>query len=86
MANCFEFIVKDYDSVGANDILGSVLVKKTDLLEGNGDRVEYVLNTTRHSQEGDIRVGNKTVGILGSYDDKVECDLSKWNTCPPQLQ
>lgn len=36
-----EFTVKDYDSVGENDVLGSVLVPKKDMLEGKGERLEY---------------------------------------------
>ncbi|KAG7350731.1 C2 domain containing protein [Nitzschia inconspicua] len=43
-SNYMEFIVKDYDSIGDHEILGSVLVSKTDMLNGTGDRVEYELN------------------------------------------
>ena len=61
LASRIEFIVKDYDSVGVNDVLGSILVPKKDLLEGIGERVEYLLNTTKYAQEGGIKIGNKKV-------------------------
>ncbi len=60
--NNIEFIVKDYDTVGANDTLGYVLVKKRDLLEGNGERVEYVLNPPKRQEK---KLGSKKkVGIV----------------------
>ena len=40
-----EFIVKDYDSVGENDVLGSVLVNKKEMLRSTGERLEYPLGT-----------------------------------------
>jgi Ca2+-dependent lipid-binding protein len=43
-SNYMEFIVKDYDSIGDHEVLGSVLVSKTDMLEGTGDRTEYKLS------------------------------------------
>jgi hypothetical protein len=39
-----EFIVKDYDSIGDNEVLGSVLVKKSKILEGTGEREEFELD------------------------------------------
>ena len=56
-AKDIEFVVKDYDRVGDNDILGRVLVPKKDLLQADGCRVEHVLKTKK-------RKGNKTVSIL----------------------
>ena len=53
-AHVIEFVVKDYDRVGDNDILGRVTVPKKDLLQGDGSRVDYVLKTKK-------RNGNKTV-------------------------
>lgn len=38
-----EFIVKDYDSIGDHEVLGSALVSKTDMLNGTGARHEYEL-------------------------------------------
>ena len=35
------FLLKDYDAVGQNDVLGSVTVPLNDLLEGKGDRIEF---------------------------------------------
>ncbi len=59
-ASRLEFIVKDYDSIGENDILGSVLVNKKELLAGKGERVEYELTTTQY-EGSDIVVSNKKV-------------------------
>lgn len=42
-SNFLEFIVKDYDSIGEDEILGSVMLSKSDLLKGNGSRHEYEL-------------------------------------------
>lgn len=41
--NYLEFIVKDYDSISDDDVLGTTLVPKTELLNGNGSRHEYEL-------------------------------------------
>jgi hypothetical protein len=43
-SNYMEFIVKDYDSMGDHDVLGSVLVSKNDMLRGTGVRTEYELS------------------------------------------
>ena len=66
LASRIEFVVKDYDTVGANDTLGSVLVKKKDLLEGNGERVEHVLTVSKNKE-----IGKKKVGIFAFPIDKV---------------
>ena len=55
-----EFVVKDYDTVGGNDVLGSVLVCKKELLAGKGERIEYELNTAQY-EGSDIVVSNKKV-------------------------
>ena len=60
-ANLLEFVVKDYDSVGENDILGSALIRKDDLLRGDGERVEYPLTTTHYEGKSLLLVGNKKV-------------------------
>lgn len=49
--NHIEFIVKDYDAVGDNDTLGSVLVNKDDLLAGEGERINYELTTKQHTEK-----------------------------------
>ena len=70
-ANRVEFIVKDYDSVGENDVLGSVLINKNDLLAGEGQRIEYPLTTTRYEGKNHVLVGNKKVsGIIVFCDDE----------------
>ena len=45
------FVVKDYDSVGSNEILGHVNVGLEDLLNGNGERTEY--NIVPHKADED---------------------------------
>ena len=61
LASHIEFVVKDYDSVGADDILGTTLVKKQDMLDGTGERVEYLLTTARYAEEGNIILSKKKV-------------------------
>jgi C2 domain len=59
-ANFLEFIVKDYDTVGEDEILGSVMISKTELLEGNGNRHEYELKP--HTGKNRVVNDNKQVG------------------------
>jgi hypothetical protein len=40
-SNGMTFIIKDYDSVGSNTVLGRVVVSHNELLEGKGERLEY---------------------------------------------
>jgi hypothetical protein len=62
-----EFIVKDYDTVGGNDILGSVLVSKNELLAGEGERIDYEIRTTQYKGKSHVFVGNKKVRSLYTY-------------------
>jgi hypothetical protein len=39
-----EFFVKDYDSIGEHEILGTVMVPKKTILEGEGEREEFELS------------------------------------------
>ena len=55
-----EFVVRDYDSVGENNLLGSCLIKKSDLLKANGERVEYPL-TLVGKAEKEVLVGKYKV-------------------------
>ena len=68
-ATRIEFVVKDHDTVGANDTLGNILVKKRDLLDGDGERVEYSLNTSKKSN-GTVLGGKKVGIIISSHRDK----------------
>jgi len=43
------FEVKDYDLVGKNDLLGTVVVPPEKILEATGDRLEF--NLTKHEKE-----------------------------------
>lgn len=45
------FVIKDYDAVGSNDIIGRVNVSLDDVLNGTGDRVGY--NIVPHKPEED---------------------------------
>lgn len=40
-SNCVTFVIKDYDSVGSDDIIGTVEIDKSEMLNGTGKRVEY---------------------------------------------
>jgi len=59
-----EFIVKDYDTVGSNEILGSVLVNKNEMFSGDGERIDYELETAKYAANSDIVVGKKKVRSL----------------------
>ena len=62
--NRIEFIVKDHDTVGENDILGSVLVNKNELLAGEGERIDYKIKTTQYKGKSRVFVGNRKVRSL----------------------
>jgi hypothetical protein len=62
--NRIEFIIKDHDTVGENDILGSVLVNKNELLAGEGERIDYKIRTTQCKGKSHVFVGNKKVRSL----------------------
>lgn len=40
-SNFVAFVIKDYDSVGSNDIIGTVEIDKSEMLKGTGERMEY---------------------------------------------
>jgi hypothetical protein len=40
-SNGMVLIIKDYDTIGSNTVLGRVVVSHNELLEGKGERVEY---------------------------------------------
>jgi hypothetical protein len=61
VTNRIEFIIKDYDSVGENDILGTVQVNKNELLAGEGERIDYELRTSQYKGKSRVFVGNKKV-------------------------
>jgi hypothetical protein len=42
-AQGLSFIIKDYDTMSANDTLGKVYVSQDDLLNGDGEREEFEL-------------------------------------------
>ena len=41
------FVIKDYDSLGSNEILGNVSVSLDELLHGTGERTEFTVETDR---------------------------------------
>jgi hypothetical protein len=63
-ASFIEFIVKDYDTVGENDILGSLLINKKDMLVGEGERIEYLLNTAKYAGNPEVKLSAKKVRLL----------------------
>jgi hypothetical protein len=42
-AEGLSFILRDYDKISSNDTLGKVFVSQENLLNGDGDRVEFDL-------------------------------------------
>lgn len=64
-----EFIIKDYDSIGEHEILGSALVSKKDILEGTGERTEYELSqySGKNSvfSKGAKKVRDRTIENMG---------------------
>jgi hypothetical protein len=67
IASHIEFIIKDYDTVGENDILGSTLVSKTDILAGDGERNEYEIDTDKYSTKKVVVIGNKKVCVFSLF-------------------
>jgi len=43
------FLVKDYDGLSSNDVIGKVSISQEDLLQSKGERKEYELATTKKS-------------------------------------
>jgi hypothetical protein len=58
-ANYMEFIVKDYDSLGDHEVLGTVMVSKKEMLNGTGDRNEYELSLHSGKTKVSFTVGKK---------------------------
>lgn len=58
-----EFIVKDYDSIGGDEVLGSIMVSKKEMLEGTGARMEYELIQYSGKNHVSSR-GSKMVGDM----------------------
>lgn len=69
IASRIEFIIKDHDTVGENDILGSTLVSKTDMLAGDGERIEYEIDTDKYSAKKGVVIGKKKVCVFSLLSD-----------------
>jgi C2 domain len=79
-SNGMSFIIKDYDSIGSNTVLGRVVVSHNELLEGNGERLEYemvpeakayssvTIQQTKYDNKGDKIEGN--IGQRRRYGKK----------------
>jgi C2 domain len=68
-------LIKDYDAVGANDVLGQVVISLDELLEGKGERVGYdvVLEKTfRHSLRDPLKKTKLYLRIKEASLDDVE--------------
>jgi C2 domain len=59
------FTIKDYDSVGSNDILGNVYVPLQELLNGTGQRIAYPIELDSTAMKA-----NKNSPVLKKNDDK----------------
>ena len=64
-----EFVVKDHDRIGGNDMLASVLVSKKDLLKGNGNRVEYELTMAKHEGKKNQFITKKKVRVSTFFSE-----------------
>ena len=57
------FIIKDYDTLSANDTLGKVFVHQDELLNGEGERTEYDLMESASKNEKNpvrlLRIGRQ---------------------------
>jgi hypothetical protein len=60
------FTIKDYDSVGSNDVLGTVHVTLQELLKGTGQRMPYPIVLDLAT----IKAGKKEVPLLKNDDEK----------------
>lgn len=58
-ANNIEFVVRDYDRIGDDDVLGTVLVSKKELINGDGERVDYELTTAKLTGTKNDFIGQK---------------------------
>jgi hypothetical protein len=47
-SNFVAFVIKDYDSVGSDDIMGMVEIDKSEMLKGTGKRMEYDVQLDEH--------------------------------------
>jgi hypothetical protein len=56
-SNSIDFIVKDYDSIGEDEILGTVIIPKTEMLSSKGERLEYEL--TPHAGRYGVQFNGK---------------------------
>lgn len=59
-----EFFVKDYDSIGEHEILGTVMVPKKKILESKGEREELELSQF---------AGKNNLQAMGSKKVRVMC-------------
>jgi C2 domain len=71
-SNTVDFIVKDYDTIGEDEILGRVIIPKTEMLSGTGERHDYEL--TAHAGKHGVQYKGKKAYLalrfrLASEDD-----------------
>ena len=58
-----EFFVKDYDSIGEHEILGTAMVPKKEILESDGEREEFELR--QFAGKNNVQsIGNKKVRLV----------------------
>lgn len=71
-----EFVVKDHDNIGAADVLGSVFVSKNDVIMGDGERVEYELNTKNFQGKYNTTIHGKKSFLTLRFKQATEDEIS----------
>lgn len=77
------FIVKDYDAVGANEILGNVSIPLQDMLDGTGDRIGYDIVPDKNSPKAQAgktpklflrfkRAAQSDIEFMAAFADKTK--------------
>ena len=65
-----KFTVKDYDAVGRNDTLGSVVIPAEEICEASGERKTYKLVPPEKSKKTEAGVINIRCRLATNYDRK----------------
>ena len=64
-SSTFKFVIKDYDAVGANEVLGTVEVSKDAILsKGTGARIEYPVELDKKALGKNNKKAPKATGIM----------------------
>ena len=63
--------------MGENDILGSTLVSKKDMLAGDGERIEYEIDTDKYSTKKGVVIGRKKVCVFSLLSDYYNSSMNQ---------